>query len=275
MKVQDLLVEARQAQWAYTEKRVKGALDKVTLALEGAESGAMTRLAKRYERLDKSAKLLKEKRDQLNIAVKEVGDRIFDAEDALATRIIDTISYTVMLTASEKAESKKPTARIDYESAYSELAKLVPELVEQTNAIRTKYTEMIPAKDTPVGLRVKAKVQEGLLTSIRVMWTKFMDSVKQWARSYDSKLDVIKAKFPVKGKKLTEAKVKAYKLTVPKGFTEAKADDFIENQEIVTVEYFDLKGDTMYVYPHFELLDPNYTGVQEKLQKALNRFIAK
>ena len=200
MLLEDLITEARQPQWAYTEKRVKGALDKVTLALEGADSGAMTRLAKRYERLDKSAKLLKEKRDALNAAVKEVGDRVFDAEDTLATRIIETVSYTVMLTAAEKAEHKKPTAKIDFESAYAELAKLVPELTEQSDAIRAKYTEMIPPKDTPTGLRVKAKVQEGLLDMVKGMWTKFMASIGQWARSYDEKLAAIKAKYPSNGK---------------------------------------------------------------------------
>ena len=198
MLVVDLITESRQPQWAYTEKRVKGALDKVTLALEGADSGAMTRLAKRYERLDKSAKLLKEKRDQLNAAAKDVGDRIFDAEDAVATRVIETVSYTVMLTAAQSAEMKQPTAKVDYESAFSELARLVPELTEQMDRIRQKYTEMIPPKDTPVGLRVKAKVQEGLLDTVKVMWTKFLDSIKQWGRSYDTQLANIKKKYALK-----------------------------------------------------------------------------
>lgn len=193
-----LLAEARQPNWKYTEKRVKGALDKVTLELEGSDSGAMTRLAKRYERLDKSAKLLKEKRDELNAAVKEVGDRIFDAEDALATRIIDTISYTVMLTAAEKAETKKPKEEIDFASAYAELARLVPELAAKADEIRTKYTTMIPPKDTPTALRVKAKVQEGLLDMVKAQWSKFMDMINQWGRSYDSKLDALKKKYPVK-----------------------------------------------------------------------------
>lgn len=193
-----ILAEARQANWKYTEKRVKGALDKVTLELEGSDSGAMTRLAKRYERLDKSAKLLKEKRDELNAAVKEVGDRIFDAEDALATRIIDTVSYTVMLTAAEKAETKKPKEEIDFASAYAELARLVPELTAKADEIRAKYTTMIPPKDTPTALRVKAKVQEGLLDMVKARWTDFMDMIRSWGRSYDSKLNALKAKYPVK-----------------------------------------------------------------------------
>lgn len=192
------LVEARQSDWKYTEKRVKGALDKVTLELQGADSGAMTRLAKRYERLDKSAKLLKEKRDELNRAVKEVGDRIFDAEDALATRIIETVSYTVMLTAAEKAETKKPKEEIDFASAYAELSRLVPELAQKADEIRAKYTTLIPPKDTPTALKVKAKVQEGLLDSVKKMWAAFVDTIKNWGVAYDAKLDAIKKKYPVK-----------------------------------------------------------------------------
>lgn len=196
MLLTEIIIEARQANWKYTEKRVKGALDKVTLELEGSDSGAMTRLSKRYERLDKSAKLLKEKRDELNAAVKDVGDRIFDAEDATATRIIETITYTVMLTASQKAEHKAATQKTDYESAFAELAKLIPELTSKVDEIRAKYTEMIPPKDTPTALRVKARVAEGLVDSIKKMWNAFMDSIKSWGMSYDTKLDAIKKKYP-------------------------------------------------------------------------------
>ena len=190
--------EARQGGWKYSEKRIKGALTKVTLELEGADSGAMTRLAKRYERLDKSAKLLKEKRDELNAKVKDVADRIFDAEDAVVTRVVETITYTVMLSAAEKAESKSATPKTDYESAFSELAKLVPELTAQIDAIRAKYTEMIPPKDTPTKLQVKPKVQEGLTDRVKAMWFSFMNTIKSWCTSYDDKLAAIKKKYPAK-----------------------------------------------------------------------------
>ena len=197
MKIEDLF-EARQPQFKYTEKRVKGALQKVILELEGNDSGAMTRLAKRYERLDKTAKLLKEKRDELNAAVKEVGDRIFDAEDALSTRIIETVTYTVMLTAAEKAEHKQPTKKVDYESAFAALARLVPQLEEKTKEILEMYTELIPPKDTPTALKVKPKVNEGLWSKVKETWNAFMKKIKDWGRSYDQELAALKAKYPVK-----------------------------------------------------------------------------
>ena len=200
MKIVELF-EDRQKDLTYTEKRVKGALQKVILSLEGNNSGAMTRLTKRYERLDKTAKLLKERRDALNAQIKDVGDRVFDAEDALATRIIETVSYTVMLTAAQKAEHKQPTKNVDYEAAFRELAKLLPDLQEAADKILGKYTELIPPKDTPVALRVKPKdqVDESIATVVRAAFTKFMTWIKSWGSSYDAKLDAIKKKYPVKG----------------------------------------------------------------------------
>lgn len=224
MKVKDLF-EARQADLEYKESRIKGALKKVTLALQGSNSGAMTRLTKRYERLDKTAKLLKEKRDELNAQIKDVGDRVFDAEDALVTRVIETVTYTVMLTAAEKAETKEPTKKVDYEAAFHELAKLVPELDEAAKKLLAKYTELIPAKDTPVGLRVKAKepVDEALGSKLKGWWKSLTEWFGSWTKSYDEKLAAIKKKYPAKRVRVAEAdepKARPVKANFEKEMTE-------------------------------------------------------
>lgn len=198
MKVQDLITEERQKDFKYVEKRVKGALEKVTLELQGNDSGAMSRLMTRYTRLDRTAKLLKEKRDEVNAQVKDVADRLFDAEDALATRIVETVSYTVMLTKAEKAETKDPKQEVDYESAYSELAKLVPELEVKAKEILEKYTKLIPAKDTPTALRVKSKVEEGIVQSVMGAIKGFVKSILSWGQSYDAKLDAFRRKYKLK-----------------------------------------------------------------------------
>jgi len=186
-----ILAEARQPDLKYSDKRVKGALEKVTLELQGNNSGAMTRLTKRYERLDRSAKLLTEKRNEVNAQIKNVGDQLFDAEDSIATRIIETISCTIMLTAAQKAADKAPSKKIDFESAYAELAKLVPELQEKVDMITAKYTEIIAAKDTPTALRVKLK--EGILDTLKSWIKGFISEIKSWGTSYDAKLAKIKA----------------------------------------------------------------------------------
>jgi predicted nucleic acid-binding Zn-ribbon protein len=206
MKIVELF-EARDKDLTYREERfrsgrLKGQIQKVILALEGNNSGAMTRLANRYHRLDRSAKLLKEKRDELNAQIKGIGDRVFDAEDALVTRVIETITCTVMLTAGEKAETKQPTQKVDYESAWKELLKMVPELTEQMDELRErlvaeaakiekKHTETIPPKDTPTALKVTraASLEEGIMSTL-ASWYKGFTT---WLKSYDKRLAKLKA----------------------------------------------------------------------------------
>jgi prefoldin subunit 5 len=207
MRIHELIAEERQKGWTYAEKRAKvakgmpsdavGAIEKVILSLEGNDSGAVTRLAKRYDRLDKSAKAIKDKRDELNTNMKMLGDSLFDAEDALVTRIVETASYTVMLSASEKGADKPRKAVVDYEAAYKELAALVPELTEQAKVILAKYTEMMQQKDTPMALKVKSKLSEGLVEVAKRAWKAFVATVTSWGKDYDKKLDAIQAKYPV------------------------------------------------------------------------------
>lgn len=208
MKVSELLVEDRQKEFKYTEKRAKNALDKVILELEGNDSAAMSRLMTRYQRLDKSAKLLKERRDAVNAQVKDVADRLFDAEDAVATRIIETVSYTVMLTKATKAADKEPTQKIDFESAFSELARLVPQLTEQVDAIRQKYTTLEQPKDTPSALKVtdKKTVKEGLIGTAVSAIKNFVKDLFNWGREYDAKLDAFRRKYKLKAVALKESK---------------------------------------------------------------------
>ena len=206
MKVSDLLnestlVEDRQKEWKYTEKRVKGALNKVTLELEGSDSGAMSRLMTRYKRLDRQWKLMEERRNEVNRQVKDVADRIFDAEDALATRVIETVSYTVMLTKATPASEKEATPQTDYESAFAELSRLVPELEEKAKEILAKYTELVPPKDTPSALKYTPKLEEGVSDVVKGWLSKAKTFVKEflgWGRTYDAKLDAFRRKYGLK-----------------------------------------------------------------------------
>lgn len=66
-------------------------------------------------------------------------------------------------------------------------------------------------------------------------------------------------------------KVKAFKVEVPKQTTDEQILNFIEDQSVVTIEYFNRKGNTVYFYPYFEHdYDPHMTGA---MQAAFNRFI--
>lgn len=191
------LFEARNPKLTYTEKHVKKVLDRVTVELAGSESGVMSRLTTRYSRLDKAAKLMQEKRNQLNEDMKQVVESLFDAEDEVLTRVVDTVSYTITLSKAEKAESKAPKKSVDYAAIVKELSEMIPELQAKIEEITEKYTEIVQPKDTPVKLIVKSKLDEGLTAFARGLVKSFKEmlkSIKSWGKGYDKRLNSLKAK---------------------------------------------------------------------------------
>ena len=191
------LFEARNPKLTYTEKHIKKVLDRVTVELTGSESGVMSRLTTRYSRLDKAAKLMQEKRNQLNEDMKQVVESLFDAEDEVLTRVVDTVSYTITLSKAEKAESKAPKKSIDYAAIVKELGEMIPELQAKIEEITEKYTEVVQPKDTPVKLIVKSKLDEGLTAFARGLVKSFKEmlkSIKSWGKGYDKRLNSLKAK---------------------------------------------------------------------------------
>ncbi len=193
MKIQELLKEDRQSDLKYTEKRVKDILDRVTVELAGNQSGVMTKLTTRYSRLDKSAKLLAARREELNEKMKDSAEALFDATDAVLTRVVDTVSYTITLSKAEKAADKKPKSATDFEAIVKELSGMVPELEEKIKELTAKYTALIPAKDTPVALRVKSKLEEGILSDAWKSIKSFSKGIMSWASGYDKRLAKLKA----------------------------------------------------------------------------------
>lgn len=191
------LFEARNPKLTYTEKHIKKVLDRVTVELTGSESGVMSRLTTRYSRLDKAAKLMQEKRNQLNEDMKQVVESLFDAEDEVLTRVVDTVSYTITLSKAEKAESKAPKKSVDYAAIVKELSEMIPELQAKIEEITEKYTEIVQPKDTPVKLIVKSKLDEGLTAFARGLVKSFKEvlkSIKSWGKGYDKRLNSLKAK---------------------------------------------------------------------------------
>jgi hypothetical protein len=97
-----------------------------------------------------------------------------------------------MLTKAVPASQKEATLNTDYASIVAELSRLLPELEEKIKEVTAKYTEVVEPRDTPVQLRVKSKVAEGIVGKA-VAWVKsFLSGVTSWATGYDKKLASIK-----------------------------------------------------------------------------------
>lgn len=184
------LLEARQAGVKYTEKQVKNVLDRVTATLKGTDSANMTKLAKRYARLEVSMKAMKEKHEELNAKLKGDVQGLFDAEDVVLTRVVETAQFT--LTMAKEIRKTEGSKEVDYTSIIAALSALIPdELQSRIDTITEKYTKIVPPKDPVKKLSVsKEVVSEGLVDRAKA----FLKSIMSWATRFDSKLDALKRK---------------------------------------------------------------------------------
>ena len=189
----DFLLEDRRADLNYKEKLVKGQIDRVTVELEAHESGAMTKLASRYFSIDKSVKKLMEIKEKMNAGVKERAEALFNAEDIVLTRVVETVSFG--LTLSKQMQTAETTVeKVNYEKIAKELMALISEdLKPQVDAIIKEATTktVIPASTKSPGLRITPK-NEGFVGDAVNKFKELVLRFKNWARSYDKKLNNLK-----------------------------------------------------------------------------------
>ena len=187
MKLQELfhLAEARDPELKYVDKRIKGKLEAVTVELSGNQSGKFTRISREYARLKKATEKLAEKRDALNVKIKEEVEGLYEAEDEIYTRVVETCSMTMTL--SKKTISE--TSKTDYEAIIAKLTEMVPELTDQINDLVKEFTTVKPVEKSPA---LRVTVKEGLeLGDLKKLAKAFFSKIKTWARSYDRKLKSI------------------------------------------------------------------------------------
>jgi len=193
------LDESRQQGVTYTEKKAKGMIDKVTATLSGTQSASMTKLAKRYARLEASLKAMKEKHDELNTRLKNEVQDLFEAEDVIYTRVVETAQFTLTMAKEIQKEPEQKT-EIDYEKIIAALSMLIPdELQSKVDQVVAKYTTVleVPAKPPVKRLSVSKEVGappvvEGLLDNLKKKFASFVESIRSWGERYDKKLDRLK-----------------------------------------------------------------------------------
>ncbi len=142
---------------SYKEKKVSGALDRVTAVLSGSKSGVFTKIAKRYKRIDTLLGKLSEEREKLNEQVKEkVADHFNEAELGLLTLVVESVSMTATLS-KRTPSSTVDVEHFDAEAALNELAETLPEIAEQIEFLRKKHTivSQVSKEAKSPALRVK------------------------------------------------------------------------------------------------------------------------
>lgn len=181
------LNEARVKSLTYSEKEVKGVVERVIVELKGNESGKMTKLAKRFQELEDEIEALENAKKKLSVEIKQNVTEMFDATDVVYTRVVETAKVSITLSKQEEAGKK-----INYEKVVQMLVTMVPELTAKVEQIKEACTTEVKAREP--SLRVK--VDEGF----KEIWLKIKSSAKAmllkfnvWAKRYDAKLDDVKS----------------------------------------------------------------------------------
>lgn len=180
------LLEARDPAKVYTEKEVKNVLDRVSVALAGTESGVMTKLAKRYARLEASMKAMEEKHKELNERLKGDVQGFFDAEDVVLTRVVETAQFT--LTMAKEIKKTESTSKVDHAKILADLVKLIPEeLQKQVEELTTKYTKIVPPTEPVKKLSVSKEVVKEASLGSRIEFGNY----KAWKAALPPKSDIV------------------------------------------------------------------------------------
>lgn len=187
-----VLKEERNPNLTYSEKKVKDELDRVIVSLEGKDSEVYTKLGKKYNELKLGIEAVQKLQEDLNVDIKKKMVELFNAEDEVLTRVVDTVQFTLTL-------SKKPvateTVKTDYEKVIAEILKLQPELKNQVDKLIEQFTTIKKNDPKPETIRVAMKESAvgDFFNKMKNKLQSFLNSVKIWGTNYDKKLDRLKS----------------------------------------------------------------------------------
>lgn len=190
--IKDIISEARNPNLTYTQKEVSGKLDRVIVELSGRESEKFTKLAKSFKRTKTQIERLVKVQDALNAEVKKEAIDLFDAQDEVMTRVVNTVSLGI--TISKKPEVKD-TIKTDWEQVAKGIMALTPELDDKIKELIEQFTTVKAGVPKDMSLRIDIK--EGIISDafgkLLGKLKSFLNSIKSWGSSYDSKLEKLKS----------------------------------------------------------------------------------
>ena len=181
-----------------------GDIDKVIAELKGPTSAALTKISKKYLELDEEVKRLTALREESKEKeMREIFGLLFAAEDAAFTRVIDTVSLTVMMKKdTEEVTSEKEL--FDHEKFLTELATIIDsDLLPTITALADKHTSVKKTVSKgKVGAIMQPKMKEARMmneANPMSMVKTYIGKLSEWANlklsKYDARLDDLRARY--------------------------------------------------------------------------------
>lgn len=169
------------------ENRIEGAdyeeTEKEVIAtLRSYDSQIYTKLAQKVEKISAMEAEIKQLKEEVKQSAREDVAAIFDAEDAVKTRIIRTMSLIVQI-----SKDPEPTVAPKYKDILTELeAHMTPALIKMLNNLKQT---MVTVTQKEAGLKIKP-LDEGFVGQLA---QKLLQVVTMWGKQYDQQLANLEA----------------------------------------------------------------------------------
>jgi len=130
--------------------------DRVVAKLKSTPSGILTRIASQFSAIKKAEEDLTKLKNAMKPQIKGLAAEMFDDADRIYTRVVETLQFTITLSKQIDTPAGE-REKIDYEEIYLELLNMIPELGDELEKLKHKFTTIIPtpAKKAPAKLMVK------------------------------------------------------------------------------------------------------------------------
>jgi len=172
------IIEFRQPEIYYTDET-----GRVIAQLKSHKSAVYTKLAQKLGRIEELEKEIKQLKEDVKQSTREDIADLFDAEDIVSTRIVDTVSFIFTLT-----KNPKETEAPKYKEILNELEKsMTPELIVMLESLKkTMVTRTQKAPALSYEKKPDSKLHESVVNSI---FSKVKNFALRWAKRYDTKLE--------------------------------------------------------------------------------------
>lgn len=194
MKIEDLFEARLKKGVTYDEKKVKGVLDRVTAILTGKKEKELGEIARYYQKLSKLVTSLTEKKKTLNAQLTEQVTALFDAEDAVVTKVVKTARVDITLAKMSTDEKE----HINYQAILTDLWDMREDMHDILTELKDKYTTMEEISKKPA-LRVKMKEAQGsdLMSKIKRFALLSKDIIMSKLSGIDARLENIESQLGI------------------------------------------------------------------------------
>lgn len=165
--------------------------DKVIVNLKSYNSQSYTKLAQKIENLKKLEAEVKQLKEEVVQMGRENVNDLFDASDAIHTRVVETVSFIFQLSKDPKA-----TVAPKYKDILEELSKhLTPELTAMLIQLKDKMVTVTQKQPSLTMKNKNESLEEGIAEFGQNIITKlkaFKQHVLNWGQNYDNRLAQLK-----------------------------------------------------------------------------------